>query len=903
MITRQTNSIIRLIILCFLAVALFPFTSSSQCIQKVRLDRSVSFAGISADIDQYYRNLIIQDIALAGRKTFQEIKLDIEFRVNYESDLCRTGQLEVRLFPLKLSCSPVLYQGYDISSAVKPEKADVVFHLLHKDGFVTDSLAFYDISLEKDSNYYTSLTVERTDPASLAAVSFSDAVLKFTPSSYDIFRDRILEIDHYYAAAFIADSALAWTTHGFLAETDDFTEMKIRQTELERIIHYIRPGQFEIIAGITAPDLAGLQEKYRALIRLNNRYKAIISYNISDRKAGNGFVPAGKLIEQTLSRLDDYYKLAYNTDFKYVSFIQGLAMISFSSASLADMHRRFTGTSSNGYYSARKFSGAVAEQLIRRADLFAAEGNDLRALSYYDAVLDLANHMHLPEYESMAGKLAEKTKNDLASSYIEISRKAILTENPAMATQYFREALLIITNGNMDMTGLQSFRDHEMWMMAEIENQMAQNLGKGNYSQAMLYLNEIQSHCLEFTSYPCPDRFHEWMKTARTGIYKNLLVRSRSLFNADEIAEAEQLYKQALELRARGGYRIDRDPEEAGLEVDFRQIRYDELFEEGMIYYHREQYPTALYYFNEASFLEKFSLSKLRPDLGTYRQDAARQIILQSLSEGRVSLWAHDFQGAESMLSLVKTMLTDYRFSQNDSLFTQYISLKEKILSGECEKIRAGYADLMSQSDQAISGQDFILALEFADKAVSLSLAHLDCGIDDSEAWYRKVNLEAPAEYQEMEKALEQLVTVTSSGYIESFQALKTFYNRNRLLEQNLIFLPLIDRVLQENDPGFLKEMIKYYMGQRDYDRALLVLKRINELGMDSSPVAKEQQNLAFALARRDYARSPEEKPWEIMNSYTGGNKWFRKFAWKYKMTWLKEAGWKLKYWPILLKK
>ena len=199
--------------------------------------------GISNNIDNYYQNLIIQDIALTGQKTFREISLRFDYSIHYVTDQCTPGLLDIRVLPVPVKCSPLSYYGFDISSSIKPEKADLVFYLMQHDDFVSDSLIFFDIPLDKDSSLYTSLTAARDVNDGKISVSFARAVFHYTKSSYELFRDRILQIDEYYAASMLADSTLLWASHGMLSETGNKAEMILRQLEIERIINYISPGK------------------------------------------------------------------------------------------------------------------------------------------------------------------------------------------------------------------------------------------------------------------------------------------------------------------------------------------------------------------------------------------------------------------------------------------------------------------------------------------------------------------------------------------------------------------------------------------------------------------------------------------------------------------------------------
>jgi hypothetical protein len=247
--------------------------------------------------------------------------------------------------------------------------------------------------------------------------------------------------------------------------------------------------------------------------------------------------------------------------------------------------------------------------------------------------------------------------------------------------------------------------------------------------------------------------------------------------------------------------------------------------------------------------------------------------------------------------------LSYYGIPETDSLTGQYIALEANVLRKECEKVFSEYNDLMLQAESARLSNDFILAHRIVSQAVSYSMDHLNCRIKDDDAWYQKVILEMPAEFQKMENDLNELAHGSCSDYLNSFQYLINYYYRNKLLEQGVVFMPLFDRLMQMQDPVFLEGMLHHYIMLKDFDHAFRLLERLHKLGLPSGPLADEQKSLAEFMARRDAVNSNVSEPWEILASYTVRDKWYRPFNWKYKFTWLKETGWKLKYWPFIWKK
>jgi hypothetical protein len=902
--TKAKRGLRRIRALVIILLFIFPEAIFPQCREQFALNESVSLEGISNNTDNYYQNLIIQDIAIANQQAFHEISIRFDYNIRYVKDQCTPGLLEIRVLPVAIKCSPLFYYGYDISASILPEKADLVFHLIQHDGFISDSLIFFDVPLEKDSSLYNSLTASTDSGDGNIKVALARAVFHYTKSSYEKFRDRILQIDQYYAASMLADSALVWAYDGILSETANKAEMILRRVELKRIINYIRPGKFNPVFNDGKDDLNGLTSKYQDLVRLDNRMKAIIHYNSFKTATLSRAVLEKDLLYHYLDRFDYYYQLAFKSDFRFVNFIDDLATPDFTNAGLFALQQALKQNADmpGSGHAMRQWCRILLQGLIERGGSFELKGNQLRALTYYESALELSHLLYLRDDQSTAFQLVGQMRKSISASYVEISRRSALTENPAMAAQYFHNAMNMFADKDVVYLDPVWLNDYENWLFQNFESQAVRYIQLKNYNKALSYLNEIQIHCLSSISYPCPDQFHDWMRMVRDGIYHDLLLKTRNLLAADELAEAEQVYRQATEMRMRAGYRIEKDKSEDELEGRFRQLRYDELIEEGLRNFKREEFSNALYYFNKAYFLERSHILHLYSELFSYRQASARKVMETVLSDGRLKAWAYDFEGAVVALGQVKLMLTDYFFSERDTLFVQYLALDNYIHQNQCDKVFRDYKDLMVRVADAKAKNDFILALNIAIDAVNLSMTNLGCRIRDDEAWYQKILLELPADFQQKEKDLENY-SGSCNEYLIAFQELKNFYYHNKLLEQGVVFIPLYDRVIRSKDSLFLTGMLNHYIKLKEFDHSWNILERMRELEFSADPLTDLQKSVAAAFARRDALELESVEPWIKLGSYTGRDKWYRAFRKSYKRTWLQATKWKMQYWPLIWKK
>jgi hypothetical protein len=895
--TRDLKRLITWVVILFFSLESETY---SQCKQQVVITRADEIEGIINGIDHYYQNLIIQDVALAGQRAFHDISLRLDYKIRFVTDACKSGLVEIKVLPVTTSCSPVIYQDYDVSKAVMPQTADLIFHLTHPDNFVSDSLFFFNIPVNTDSSLYTSMIFDRSDLAPEITVTFSRAIFHFTKTSYELFRDHILEIDHYYAASLIADSVKTWTTSGFLSEEGSGKELILRQIELERILKYISPWQFDPLFDHNGNELS---VKYHELQRINNRLKAIIRYNHGIDNKTDAIFDKKIFTDHFLDWLDHYHRIAYTSDFRYVNFIDGLSMPAYSNADLARLYEKLTTGYIIPYRKIRSWGGFLGEGIIERAKTYEMEGDQLRALIYYRSAFHLARKLNLDSERAVAAIQSARMQDSIAASYLQISRKSALTGNPKMASEYFYQAKGLFGQEEIQSIAPGWIKDHEIWLLQNYENKVVRYIDLDNYSKALAYLFEIQSLCLSNESIPCTESFHEWMRIAREGVYRELLQQAKNLMLREEFQESGQKYRQAVAMRLRAGYRIEKHLDETYLELRFRQIQFEELYEEGLRFYEKEEFSTALYFLNKADYMAKSGLTHSRPELQTYRQFAARQVILLNLSEGRVKAWAYDFEGAGIILNMLVNLLHDYQVPESDSLTMQYVLLQENVRQKKCGRVLERYETLMLAADSAAENKNFILAYDLVRKAVNISMDNLVCQINDNEAWYQKALYEAPADYLKKELELMSIMHESCSAYMEAFQDLRSYYQRHKLLQYGLEFTPLFDRVLNSNDSAFQRCMLSYYIRIKDFNHAFALLPGLKSLHVLSSAIADEQKVIAVNFAGRDAQNPDIVKPWETLRSYAGNDRWYRPFRWSYKLSWWKSTHWKIKYWPFLWKK
>jgi hypothetical protein len=400
-----------------------------------------------------------------------------------------------------------------------------------------------------------------------------------------------------------------------------------------------------------------------------------------------------------------------------------------------------------------------------------------------------------------------------------------------------------------------------------------------------------------------PAGFGQWMSIARQGIYNDLIAKTRSLVARDEFDEAEILYRQATDMRLMGGYTVHRHKDENIVEDGIRQHQYDQYVEEGLQYLERNEADLALYYLNKAWALQDEYLLKPSKSLQGYRMEAANWVIEGMLSEAKFKAWAFEFEEARNLTDQIAAMLMEYRIPAEDLLYTRYQLLHEELYAKGCEKAKEHYDQLMSEVFSRREAGDYTGARRMAQAAVDYSMQHLECHIRDEQAWYQKILLEPLAQFEDMERNMMRKTIGEPDTFLTAYRDLQRFYYRNKLLEQGVSLASLYAFASSSSDAVFLKGMLDYYLQRNDLERALGISESMRQLGLPSAEYRDDHWQLGKKLAIRDAGTSNAQLPWMTMNGYTGGDSWYRRLHWGYKLNFLDRSSYAFRYWPLIWKK
>ena len=898
------KKIIRIVVAAIVLFLLPHSRSFSQCKASHSLSETTLIKGALRGTGHYYRNLIIQDLALAAGISMQEVRIRLDYHLHVTYDQCTPHRLEIAVRPAVARCHPYYYREFDVSASLVPSAADLVFYIRNQLGIISDSIVINRFPLRENTGEPFVRQMDINPLEGRVTPLFAYAVFHYDQHAYDAFRDHVLIIDEYYAAAVMADSAYRLITNGFLSEMTSPVGIFLRQAEIERIARYVHPAAFDSLTAFGTHDHASLTAKHRRLERSSTRYKTLLKQSRPGAPLFHSPPAARILIDEWLDWLDYYRRMAYHTEYKFINFFEELAIPQFSNSTLQQWNNKLKDAMINPWIYRDYLTVSMFLALTERAERFENEGSQMHALRYYEAAMKLAGLTHLRDREETALLRVCQMKQEVMFSYLRIAGLAAGRDNPLLAVQYFRRAEDIYQINHLPCLDQDTLVIFERLMYRDFESRASLLIGAGAYRKADAFLQEIRSRCQESPAWPCPGKLPEWSAAVSQGIYDELMRDVRHWMARDELAEAEQIFRQAGNMRTTAAYPIVPAPDEQRMGNRFRQMYYDDFVDEGIRYFDKAEYDLALYYFSKAYHLQNGNLLAQRKELPQYRRESARHVIEKLFSDTRLKIWAHDLETAGHYMEQAGSMMTEHQIAAGDPLRVEYERLKNEVFTSQCLAARNVYDDLMEQVLKKREAQDFIAALSLANEAVNHSLDHISCKIRDDQAWYQKVLLEPLAGYQQKEMALQQLAYGSPEPYLKAFRELNSYYSRQKLLEQGVVFIPLKERVLKAEDIDFLTGMYDHYVRMNDPEQCLALLHLLHEKGAEQKAMSGRQWDLAKLIAKDDAKNiDSESMPWDYMRAHVGTDPWFRPFRWSYKLAWIRETRGKIRYWPLIWKK
>ena len=118
---------------------------------------------------------------------------------------------------------------------------------------------------------------------------------------------------------------------------------------------------------------------------------------------------------------------------------------------------------------------------------------------------------------------------------------------------------------------------------------------------------------------------------------------------------------------------------------------------------------------------------------------------------------------------------------------------------------------------------------------------------------------------------------------IELIQQAGALFSYYRLDTLGLVNTGLFEIAMESDHLPLIRHATGHYITRGDYEKSLKLLSRMRLAGVSATETAELQESLARVLAQRDVAETEFLDVKAMLKVYTGGDKWYRRFADVYK--------------------
>lgn len=419
----------------------------------------------------------------------------------------------------------------------------------------------------------------------------------------------------------------------------------------------------------------------------------------------------------------------------------------------------------------------------------------------------------------------------------------------------------------------------------------AENLtDRSRYTEALESFQAARELCGTVPGLSCNMRaLADGMGRAKSGIYRNMLADARKALQLRDLNRAEQLVDEARRFQVANADAIPDAREANDVLADVKHQYYLRNIANGKKLLTERNYQAALEEFNAAFDLERTFALQPSSDLTELAKKAAKPVLLDKIAQGQERVKANRLDDARALASAVAGMQSQYGLNTDTDLSASYKLLRDKIFTQECVNTQAVYDRHYQNAQQLIREKKYITAEQAFEAAIQAVRALPDCGISTATAVDAKGEILPAATYQ---KALEQVEGLVR-GYkyeeaVQKYLAAERYYNQFGISKFGLDFTPLFDYALQHPRQDFTAEAARYFTGQQQEEKAIVLLRQLLENRYAAGKMKGTLDKIGQQLAVQDVVSNPNGDPKKLAIGHTKGHKKLKRIEKAYKKQWKK---------------
>ena len=261
--------------------------------------------------------------------------------------------------------------------------------------------------------------------------------------------------------------------------------------------------------------------------------------------------------------------------------------------------------------------------------------------------------------------------------------------------------------------------------------------------------------------------------------------------------------------------------------------------------------------------------------------------MLNEISMATGMIWKNELEMAKEYVQEVESVMDLYNLDMDPDLQSALSSYRRKIDLKICLSAKEEADMLAIRAWRNIELKQFDLAVKQLGDARQKARQHPECELD-LQAYDDTIKKYISAAFylEKQQQALNQLTIGNFQAAMKLANDNDRFYLNTQLEQFGVPKVTTLDFVAQSSRVPMYIEAVTFFLQTGDVNSAWICLTWLKREDMEARDVRELQERVGNALSISDFRAFPDGDPENRVRSYTGGNRWFVKFANAYTSRW-----------------
>jgi len=838
-------------------------------------------------------NKIILQLAISMDENPRQVRIDVKSRETLQvtASPMQGPEVIIRMTGVRAVQTPA-YRNFRLEKVLAPDRISCRLNLIDlPDSNVLRSYPLIDLHVDQMEAGYIDSEIPVMEEGKFA-VTLSDHRCYYSEEAFLRFQERIRMINDYYAAAALVDSLLKRIESYQPLTTFDLPEKYLLLMEINRVVSLIGEYDFEEVLELKEHDPADFSRKFLRLDKFSRSATMTFEQQIMEPSSIPWENDLPTLSLEFVSRLIPYIRNSMLLNGTAGGIYNQYLTSWFDQKGFQEEEEVFYGLlrkmfpSDNLTVKMKEVAQDVWDSYLQNVRDMIARNDYVGAIRLLDHADGFRERLPFPLCPGSDLLRGEAVKG-IYASYLGIAESCIALEKYAKAEDYLdqaREYLAeyrdVIPADTMFKRVFRNLFDHRLQECDGL-------LGEKRYTEALdCYQLFSQSYPPEMIAY-VEEHLMMRKNQALKGIFLLELDGTLEGIERREIDSAMVHYDLARHYA--GMLSGDRETGKAmdELEQVFLPVLYRYLADRGtylnMTYNHEEAFRT----FTRMKEIGKEIGAPLDTALDRRYRESYKYHMLNEISMATGLIWRDELERAEEYAREVETVMDLYNLDADPDLRSALTSYRDKIDRKGCHTVNEEAEQLAIRAWKNIELKQFDLAVRLLGDARKKSLQHPGCAIDLQAYDDTIKKYLSAAFYQEKQRQATNLDAIGDyRNALEIVTENERFYLMNHLDRFGVRLITPVDFVGVSDKVPMYREAISWFLDLKDPGSAWYCLKRLKQAGADQRSTREFQERVGMALAEQDAGLFAGSDPEIRVRGYTGGNRWFAKFAQAYLIRW-----------------